>query len=71
MEEREALVFGGEFVGVVDAVVTTVAECGLVGGAENRGLVFVTDVALDLHLQICIMNYDGCFCIPIYLDSER
>lgn len=47
--EREALVFGGELVGVVDAVVAGVAQGGFVGSAEYRSLVFVTHVALDLH----------------------
>lgn len=32
--EREALVFGGELVGVVDTVVAGVAEGGLISGAE-------------------------------------
>lgn len=47
--KREALVFGGEFVGMVDAVVAAAAEGGFVGGAEHRGLVLVAHVALDLH----------------------
>lgn len=48
-EKREALVFGGEFVGMVDTVVAAVAEGGFVGCAEDGGLVFVANVALDLH----------------------
>jgi hypothetical protein len=44
------VVFSGEFVGVVDTVVAGVAESGFVGGAKERSLVFVTDVALDLHV---------------------
>jgi len=32
--EREAVVFGGELVGVVDTVVAVVAEGGFIGGAE-------------------------------------
>lgn len=50
VEEREALVFSGELVGVVDAVVAGGAEGGLVGGAVERCLAFVADVAEDLHL---------------------
>jgi len=50
VEEREALVFYGELVGVVDAVVAGGAEDGLVGGAEDRSFVPVADIALDLHL---------------------
>lgn len=49
-EEREALVFSGELVGVVYTVVAGGAEGGLVRRAKHRRLVFVTDVALDLHL---------------------
>lgn len=52
VEKREALVLGGELVGVVDAVVAGVAEGCLVGGAEHRGLVFVTHITLDLHLLL-------------------
>jgi len=48
-KKRETLVFGGEFVGVVDAVVAAVAEDGFIGGAKDRCIVFVTHVALDLH----------------------
>lgn len=43
---------GSELVSVVDTVVAGVAEGSLVGGAENRRLVFAADVALDLHLGI-------------------
>lgn len=50
VEEREAVVFSGEFVGVVDAVVAAVAEGCFVGRAKHRRFVFGTDVALDLHL---------------------
>lgn len=32
--KRKALVFGGELVGVVDALVAGITEGGLVGGAE-------------------------------------
>lgn len=32
--EREALVFGGEFVSIVDAVVAGITEGSFVGGAE-------------------------------------
>ena len=32
--EREALMFGGELVGVVDAVVAAVTQGGFIGGAE-------------------------------------
>lgn len=56
MEEREALVLGGEFVGMVDAVVAAIAKGRFVGGAENRSLLFVTDVALDLHLLIELLQ---------------
>ena len=51
MEEREALVLGGELVGVVDAVVAGVAESCLVGGTKHGGFFSATDVALDLHLM--------------------
>ncbi|THG03031.1 hypothetical protein TEA_026248 [Camellia sinensis var. sinensis] len=53
VEERETLVFSGELVGVVDAMVAGGVEGGLVGGAKHRCFVFVTDIAWDLHL--------GCF----------
>ena len=49
-EEREAVVFSGELVGVVDTEIAGGAEGSLVGGAEHRRLVFIADVALDLHL---------------------
>jgi hypothetical protein len=32
--KREAVVFGGKFVGVVDTVVTVGAKGGFIGGAE-------------------------------------
>lgn len=51
VEEGEAEVLGGEDVGVVDAVVAGGAEGGVVGGAEKQRLVFVADVALNLHLR--------------------
>lgn len=41
--------FGGELVGVVDAVVAAVTQGGFIGGAEQRSMVFATHVALDLH----------------------
>lgn len=43
------MVLGGELVGVVDTVVAGVAECGLVGGAEDRCLFLDAHVTLDLH----------------------
>lgn len=52
MEKGKTLVLGSELVSVVDTVVAGVAEGSLVGGAENRRLVFAADVALDLHLGI-------------------
>lgn len=42
--------FGCELIGVVDAVVTALAQSRLVGGAEHRGVVLVAHVTLDLHL---------------------
>lgn len=53
VEEREALVFPGQFVGVVDAVVAGGAEGGLVGGAVEGGLAFAAYIAEDLHLIGC------------------
>lgn len=50
VDKREALVFGCELIGVVDAVVTALAQSRLVGGAEHRGVVLVAHVTLDLHL---------------------
>ena len=50
MEKGKTLVFRSKLVGVVDAVVTGVAQGGLVCGAEHGGLLFVTHVALNLHL---------------------
>lgn len=41
--------FGSELIGMVDSVVTGVAESCLVGGAEHRGIVLVTYITLDLH----------------------
>lgn len=49
VEKREALVFGGELVRLVDAVVAGVTKGSLVGGAEHRGLVIATYITLDLH----------------------
>ena len=49
VEEREPGVFSGEFVRVVHSVVAGCAEGSLVGGAIHRRLIFVTDVAVDLH----------------------
>jgi len=57
VEKREALVLGGELVGVVDAVVAGVAEGCLVGGAEHRGLVFATHITPDLHLLLWLDNW--------------
>lgn len=54
MEKREALVLGGELVGVVDAVVASITEGCLISGAEHRGLIFVTDITLDLHLFVTV-----------------
>ena len=51
LEEGEALVFAGELVGVVDAVVAGGAEGGLVGGAVQGCLALAADVAEDLHLD--------------------
>lgn len=50
VEEGETEVLRGEDVGVVDAVVAGGAEGGVVGGAEKQRLVFVADVALNLHI---------------------
>lgn len=58
VEKREALVLGGEFVGVVDPVVAGVAESCLVGGAKHRRFFSTTDVAVDLHL-LAIRSRDG------------
>lgn len=52
VEEGEAAVFSGEFVGGVDAGVTAGAENGLVGAAENGGRLETADVALQLHLLV-------------------
>ena len=46
------MVLGGELVGVVDAVVASITEGCLISGAEHRGLIFVTDITLDLHLFV-------------------
>lgn len=54
MEKREALVLGGELVGVVDAVVASITEGCLISGAEYRGVIFVTDITLDLHLFVTV-----------------
>lgn len=50
MDEGEALMFGGELIGMVDTVVAAVAESSLVGGAEHRRFVLVAHVTLDLHM---------------------
>lgn len=51
IEERKTEMFRGEFVSVVDAVVTAAAERRFVGGAKHRCL-FVPDVASDLHRSL-------------------
>lgn len=55
--EGETRVFVGELVGMVDAAVTAIAEGGFVGGAVKGGLLFLTHIALNLHLIIylCII----------------
>ena len=54
--------FARELVGGMDSTVTVVAECGFVGGAKNRGFLFVANVALDLHplslsLSLSLSNF--------------
>lgn len=56
VEEGEAVVFGGEDIGAVDAVVAGFAEGGVVGGAEQQRLVFVAGVALNLHLPLFFLS---------------
>ena len=60
MKEREAGVFARELVGGMDSTVTVVAEGSFLGGAKNRGLLFVANVALDLHplsLSLSLSNF--------------
>ena len=52
LEEGEALVFAGELVGVVNAVVAAVAEGGFVGYTVHGGFIFITHITLDLHLLL-------------------
>lgn len=59
MEEREALVLRGKLVGVVDTVVARVTKSSLVRRAEHRSLIFVTHVALDLHLFIFFLPFSS------------
>lgn len=56
MEKGKALVLRGKLVGVVNSVVAGVAQGRFVGGAEHRGLLFVTDIALDLHLFVDLLH---------------
>ncbi|GMQ00153.1 hypothetical protein CsSME_00047361 [Camellia sinensis var. sinensis] len=51
VEGREMLVFSDELVNMVDAVVAGGEEGGLIDRAKHRCFFFVTDVALDLHLD--------------------
>lgn len=49
MDQREARVFAGELVCVVDAFITAITQGSFICRAEYIGRFFVTDVALDLH----------------------
>lgn len=52
VDQREASVFTGKFVCVVDAVIAAITKSGFIRWAEYSGLPFVTYVALDLHSLI-------------------
>ena len=58
------MVFRSKLVGVVDAVVTCVAQGGLVCSAEHGGLLFVTHVALNLHLFVDLLPQSDHFQYP-------
>lgn len=58
MVKREAIMFAGELVGMVDGAITGVAESSFVGGTDQRGLSSVTHVTKYLH---------SCLRIPLTL----
>lgn len=51
-KKRKTMVFFREFVSMMDTMVTGLTECSLIGRAKNSCFVFMTDVALDLHLAV-------------------
>lgn len=51
-EEGEALVFTGELVSMVNAVVTAVAKGSFIGSTIHRCFIFITHITLDLHLLL-------------------
>lgn len=54
-EEGEALVFAGELVSVVNAVVTAVAKGGFIGYTIHRCFIFITHITLDLHMLLLLV----------------
>ncbi|KAL4180959.1 hypothetical protein AMTRI_Chr12g268750 [Amborella trichopoda] len=50
VEERETMVFAGEFVTVMHSLITGGAEGGLIRIAKHQCICFVADVALYLHV---------------------
>lgn len=49
MDQREACVFSGKLVCVMDAVITRITKSSFICRAENSGVPFAAHVALDLH----------------------
>jgi hypothetical protein len=49
MVKREAFVFGRELVGLVNCMITVIAESCFICRTEQRGLLFLTCITLDLH----------------------
>ena len=64
VDEREAVVFRGQLVGVVHALVARAAQRRLVRRAEHRRLRFVAYVALDLHPIMLLLAF-------LFLERER
>jgi hypothetical protein len=48
--KRETFVFGRELVGLMDCMITVIAESCFICRAEQRGLLFLTCITPDLHL---------------------
>lgn len=56
-EERETVVFDGEFVSAVDVAVTGGAECCFIGAAEECGWFMVAHITLYLHPSLFLSAF--------------
>jgi len=41
--------FGGEFIGMMNSLITYITKSSLIGRAKNRGFFFGANITLDLH----------------------